>query len=100
MTRQPGEDFLATLAAELTAVGIGPQRRAEICTEVEDHLRESVRAAQLQGQTADAAWRQAVARFGAPAELARRFAVAFERGDSMLHRLALAPSPDRPPFGR
>lgn len=89
MTRQPGEDFLATLAAELTAVGIGPQRRAEICTEVEDHLRESVRAAQLQGQSADAAWRQAVARFGAPAELARRFAVAFERGDSMLKRLAL-----------
>ena len=89
MTRQPGDDFLATLSAELTAAGIGSRRRAEICAEVEDHLSESVRAAQLQGQSADAAWQQAVARFGAPAELARRFAVAFERGDSMLNRLAL-----------
>ncbi len=88
MTRQPGEDFLAALAAELAAVGISPQRQAEICAEVEDHLQESVRAAQLQGQTADAAWRQAVARFGAPAELARRFAAAFEQGDSLLNRLA------------
>ena len=88
MTRQPGEDFLATLSAELAAAGIDPRRIAEIRAEVEDHLSESVRAAQLQGQTADAAWQQAVARFGAPAELARRFAVAFERGDSMLNRLA------------
>ena len=88
MTRQPGEDFLATLSAELAAAGIDPRRIAEIRAEVEDHLSESVRAAQLQGQTADAAWQQAVARFGAPAELARRFAAAFEQRDSMLNRLA------------
>ena len=88
MIRQPGEDFLATLSAELTAAGIGSRRRAEICAEVENHLSESVRASQLQGQSADAAWQQAMARFGAPAELARRFAATGKQGDSMLNRLA------------
>ena len=89
MTRQPAEDFLDTLAAELAAAGIDPRRIAEIRAEVEDHLSESVRAAQLQGQSTDTAWQQALARFGTPVELARRFAAAFERGDSMLNRLAL-----------
>lgn len=89
MTRQPGEDFLATLSAELAAAGIDPRRIAEIRAEVEDHLSESVRAAQLQGWNADAAWRQALARFGAPVELARRFAAALEQGDSVPKRLAL-----------
>ena len=89
MTRQPGEDFFATLSAELAAAGIGPRRIAEIRAEVEDHLSESVRALQLQGQTADAAWQQAVARFGAPAELARRFAATGKQGGSAMTRLAL-----------
>ncbi len=89
MTPQPGEDFLATLSAELAAAGIGPRRRAEIRAEAEDHLRESARASQLQGQTADAAWQQAVARFGAPAELARRFAATGKQGGSAMTRLAL-----------
>ncbi|MAG35631.1 MAG: hypothetical protein CL878_05220 [Dehalococcoidia bacterium] len=88
MTGQPVEDFLAELSAELAAAGIGQPRIAEICAEVEDHLRESARALQLQGRPSAVAWQQAVARFGEPAELAQRFARAIKQGDSALWRLA------------
>ncbi|HZU75656.1 MAG TPA: permease prefix domain 1-containing protein [Dehalococcoidia bacterium] len=67
----PIERYLDQLAHELR---LGPERTRRVLREAEDHLRESVAAAEAAGATPDEAERQAIDRFGSPRTVARRFA--------------------------
>ena len=82
---KPGaiDGYLERLADELARMGLRQRRRARILAEVRDHLEESARRLRAQGRAADVAQREAVARFGEPAALARSYLDALAEGAAL-----------------
>ncbi len=70
MTSSPIEDFLDDLLGALS--GHPPRETRHLLIEAEAHLRDAVAEAIASGMTLEDAERDAVRRFGSPAQLARR----------------------------
>lgn len=66
---------MSVVAGYLAELGPLLERRARrrVLVEVESHLLDAVAAARARGEDAEAAERDAIARFGPPAALARQF---------------------------
>ena len=83
MTPGAIDGYLEQLADELARAELYRRRRARILAEVRDHLEESARRLRAQGRAADVAQREAVARFGPPAALARSYLDALAEGAAL-----------------
>lgn len=73
------DDYLTRLLRELR---LGPAMTRRVLAETEDHLREAVERERAAGREDEAAARRAIARFGSPRLVARRFAA--EQGIRLL----------------
>ena len=91
MTLGAIDGYLEQLADELVRMGLRQRRIARILAEVRDHLEESARRLRAQGRTADVAQREAVARFGSPAALARSYLDALAEGAALANGAVFSP---------
>ena len=91
MTPGAIDGYLEQLADELVRMGLRQRRIARILAEVRDHLEESARRLRAQGRTADVAQREAVARFGSPAALARSYLDALAEGAALANGAVFSP---------